>query len=68
VVSHRGTAVPKHLRPEIAVCVLLFLLLQVRYLGFQFASIKAFNMIAAVATVATQDVCRKRSTAACTLK
>jgi hypothetical protein len=41
---------------------------QVRYLGFQFASIKTFNMIQAVASVAIHDVCRVRNTATCTFK
>lgn len=40
----------------------------VRYMTFQFASIKTINMLAAVAQVACRDACRARSTAACTLR
>lgn len=47
---------------------MLLLLLQVRFMGFQFASIKALNLIGAVAAVAAQDTCRKRNSKTCTLK
>jgi hypothetical protein len=48
--------------------LLLVLSAQVRYMGFQFACIKTFNMIAAVANVACKDACRTRNSALCTFR
>jgi hypothetical protein len=47
---------------------MLSLLLQVRFLGFQFVQIKCLDKATAAAKVAMAQSCRKRNTNRCTLK